>query len=75
MKSFMHGGVKMGFFGGDNDRSNQPSESERLAAQQIQENRAELETKKRSLYQTRLDIIKGQGAPIWTPNRTAPVHQ
>ena len=35
---------------------------------QLAENKAELERKKENLYQTRLDIIKGQGGENWTPN-------
>jgi hypothetical protein len=62
----------MGFFGGDND--SQPSQAEQLAEEQLQMNKAELENKKQSLYQTRLDIIKGQGGQTWTPdmNKRAP---
>ena len=55
----------MGFLSGDDD--NQPSQSEQLLNQQIQQNRAELERKKQDLYKTRLDIIKGQGGQNWTP--------
>jgi hypothetical protein len=63
----------MGFFGGDNDR--EPSEAETLAQEQLETNKAELEAKKQSLYQSRLDIIKGQGKEQWTPdmNKRAPV--
>lgn len=57
----------MGFFGGDND--NGPTHAEQLADEQLQMNKAELETKKQNLYQTRLDIIKGQGGESWTPDR------
>lgn len=53
----------MGFLGGDN------SQAEDLANQQLALNKAELEAKKQNLYQTRLDIIKGQGGEIWTPDR------
>jgi hypothetical protein len=61
----------MGFLGGDNE----PSRGEQLADEQLQMNKAELEAKKESLYQTRLDIIKGQGAQQWEPdkNKRAPV--
>jgi hypothetical protein len=60
----------MGFLGGDNE----PSRGEELADQQLRQNQAELESKKQNLYQTRLDIIKGQGKEVWTPdmNRRAP---
>jgi|HubBroStandDraft_6_1064221.scaffolds.fasta_scaffold22339_5 hypothetical protein len=56
----------MGFFGGGgNDQYDRVAE---LQEEQIRNNKAELEAKKQSLYQTRLDIIKGQGAQSWTPN-------
>jgi hypothetical protein len=58
----------MGLFGSDDDQP-QPSEADQLASEQLQENQAELEYKKNNLYQTRLDIIKGQGAQTWVPNR------
>lgn len=59
----------MGFLGGDNE----PSRAEEIADEELRANQAELETKKQNLYQTRLDIIKGQGAENWTPdyNKTA----
>ena len=57
----------MGFFGGDNDPG--PSQADQIATEQLNQNKAELEAKKQNLYQTRLDIIKGQGAQQWTPNR------
>lgn len=60
----------MGFFGSDND---EPSRAEELAQQQIELNQAELEQKRQHLYQTRLDIIKGQGAQTFTPDRSSPV--
>ncbi len=55
----------MGFFGGDD--SDAPSRSEQLAEQQIRQNQAELENKRRNLYDARLDIIKSQGGQTWTP--------
>ena len=54
----------MGFLGGNND-----SEADRLAEEELRANKANLETKKQSLYQSRLDIIKGQGEQTWTANR------
>lgn len=62
----------MGFLGGDNESND---EGNALLNEQIQTNRAELEAKRQNLYQTRLDIIKGQGAENWTPdyNKRAPV--
>jgi hypothetical protein len=53
----------MGFFGGDDDQS----ESERLMQEQIQQNKEELELKRKNLYEERLEIIKGQGGQSWTP--------
>lgn len=40
--------------------------------QQIDQNNAELESKRQSLYRTRIGIIKGQGGESWTPDRTSP---
>lgn len=51
---FMSGG------GGHSDASNEIN-------QQIEQNKAELDAKKQSLYQTRLDIIKGQGTQSFSP--------
>lgn len=60
----------MGFFGGDNDNDSPgQSHAEQLADQQLQMNKAELENKKQNLYDTRLDIIKGQGGESWVPDR------
>ncbi len=59
----------MGFLSGGDDQS----QSEKLEQQQIDMNKQELAEKKQSLYQTRLDIIKGQGAEQWTPNRASGV--
>lgn len=57
----------MGMFGGDEDDS--ARESRDLLNQQIRDNKAELEAKRQSLYQERLDIIKGQGTEVWHPDR------
>lgn len=46
--------------GGNDDYSDQLAEQNRQTQQEI-------EQKKQSLFQTRLDIIKGQGAQSWTP--------
>jgi hypothetical protein len=48
------------------------SESEALMNEQIRNNKVELEAKKQSLFQTRLDIIKGQGGQLWHADRSAP---
>jgi hypothetical protein len=45
---------------------------ERVAAlqeEQINLNKAELESKKQNLYKTRLDILKSHGAQHWSPER------
>jgi hypothetical protein len=49
----------------DNDENNQ---SEDLLNDELQTSAAELETKKQSLYNTRLGIIKNRGGQEWTPN-------
>jgi hypothetical protein len=56
----------MGFLNSsDDDNNNEQDEGNRLLDQQLKTNQAELEAKKQSLFQTRLDIIKGQGAEDW----------
>jgi hypothetical protein len=59
----------MGFFGGGGNGGGQRSESDGLIDQQFKQNQAELEQKRKNLYQERLDIIKGQGGQTWTPKR------
>lgn len=66
MKFCTHGGEVMGFFGGDDE----PSRGEQLAQQQIELTQQELEAKRTKLYQEKLDIIKGQGAQRWAPDRS-----
>lgn len=63
----------MGFLGGDNDNGN--DRGSQLLDEQLRLNQAELEAKRQNLFQTRLDIIKGQGAESWTPdyNKRAPI--
>ncbi len=53
----------MGLFGGD-DPNQQAND---LTNQQIQQNQAEIENKRQSLYKERLDIVKGQGMQSWSP--------
>lgn len=50
--------------GGDDDGND--AENQRLQ-EQIDQQNAELETKRKSLYDERLRIIKSQGAENWTP--------
>lgn len=50
----------------DNDEQSAASDLENA---QLRQNQAELEQKKQSLFQTRLDIIKGEGGQAWTPSR------
>lgn len=66
----------MGFFGGDDDSSPGQSQADELASEQLMQNKAELEAKKQNLYETRIDIIKGQGGQSWVPDRTtrAPIN-
>lgn len=61
----------MGLFGGGgNSGAQQPSETDLLIEQQFKQNQAEMENKRKSLYQERLDIIKSQGGQVWTPRRS-----
>ncbi len=62
----------MGFFGGGGNSGAQDSgrtESDMLIEQQFKQNQADIQEKKQSLYQERLDIIKSQGKQVWTPKR------
>jgi hypothetical protein len=62
----------MGFFGGDGNSGAQDTQrnaSDALIDQQFKQNQAEIEQKKKSLYQERLDIIKSQGGQVWKPKR------
>lgn len=52
----------MGFFGGDNEPDNRAND---LIEQQMLDNEIEIENKRRSLTQTRLDVVKSQGAQQW----------
>ena len=66
------GGDKMGFFGGGGNSGGQDTaqaQSNALIDKQFQTNQAEIEAKKKSLYQERLDIIKSQGGQTWTAKR------
>ena len=56
----------MGFFGGDNE-----GQANELVEQQISQNNAEIEQKRQSIAKERLDILKSQGAPRWTPEPLA----
>lgn len=58
----------MGLF----DDSNEAAErSSALMEEQLQNNKAELEAKRRSLYETRLGIEKGMGSQQWQPDRSS----
>ena len=63
---FTSGGANMGFFGGGGNSGGQSS-ADALVETQIKNNQAEIEQKKRSLYQERLDIIHGQAGQQWHP--------
>ena len=58
----------MGIFGGD--ASDEQQEANRLVQEQLQSSAADIEAKRQSLYQTRLDIIKGSGGQSFVPDRT-----
>jgi hypothetical protein len=60
----------MGLFGGDNDNDN-PSQdrANSLLESQINQNKVELEQKRQSLAEQRINIVKSQGAPNWVANR------
>ncbi|MGC2661799.1 MAG: hypothetical protein WA324_27895, partial [Bryobacteraceae bacterium] len=61
------GGDKMGFFGGGGNSGAQEgrSASDELIDREFKKNQADIEAKKKSLYQQRLDIIKSQGNQDW----------
>lgn len=62
----------MGFFSGGGNSGAQAdarSASDDLIDKQFQQNQADIENKKRSIYQARLDIIKAQGDQVWHPKR------
>lgn len=60
----------MGFFGGHDEQSVPgPDSAEGRIQQQINENKVELESKRKNLAETRIGILKSQGAENWTPNR------
>lgn len=52
------------------------SQAESSINKQVEQNKAQIEQQRQELYQTRLDIIKGQGAQSWTPNmnQKAPIN-
>lgn len=62
----------MGFFSGGGNSGGQDTQrnaSDALIDQQFKQNQSEIEQKRKSLYQERLDIIKSQGGQVWTPKR------
>jgi hypothetical protein len=44
-------------------------EQQELLQQQIDQNNAEIEQKRQSVFDQRINIIKSQGAPTWTPGK------
>lgn len=60
----------MGIFDGGGDTSDQ-DQANALLEEQINQNKAELEQKRKDLVSQRINIIKSQGAEQWTPDRTA----
>lgn len=62
----INGGDKMGgMFGGDVGGNT-------AAEKQIRDNEIELEAKKKSLFEERLNLIKSQGAETWQPKIPTP---
>ncbi|HWI50129.1 MAG TPA: hypothetical protein VNU45_18110 [Rummeliibacillus sp.] len=60
----------MGFFGGgDSGASEAQQRSDELINQQFRQNQAEIEAKKKNLFQERLDIIKSQSGQSWHPTK------
>ena len=60
----------MGFFSGGGNSGAQDSaqmQSNALIDRQFNENQAEIETKRKSIAQQRMEIIKSQGGQIWHP--------
>lgn len=56
----------MGLFGDDdNGNSDQAARANRLTEEQINSNKAELEQKRQAMVQTRIDIVRSQGAEKW----------
>lgn len=68
MKCYINGGDDMGMFGGGGNSGAQ-NESNALVDQQFREHQADIEQKRRSLYQERLDIVKSQGTQNWAPDK------
>lgn len=56
----------MGLFGDDNDGQ---SKADVLLTEQIEQSRAELEAKRKGLYDTQLRIVKSQGGEQWESNK------
>jgi hypothetical protein len=59
----------MGFFRGGGNSGSQRSETDALIDQQFKQNQAEIEQKRKRLYEERLDIIKSQGGQVWHPRK------
>lgn len=55
----------MGFFGSFSNSGEKGKPEEDIYSK----NQAEIEKKRKDLYQQRLDIIKGQGGQLWTPKK------
>lgn len=60
----------MGLFdSGDDVDTSAQTQANYLLTQQINQNKDELEQKRQSLVDQRVNILKSQGAENWTPNR------
>jgi hypothetical protein len=58
----------MGFFGGGGNSGAQDTASQQIT-QQFKQNQADIEAKKKALYEERINIIKSQGGQNWHPKR------
>ena len=62
-------------FDSENQHTTGQSSSNALIEKQIQQNEAELESKRKALFDTRLSIVKSQGKENWgTPTSTKSVN-
>lgn len=52
--------------------NNGESPGDRAVDDQINQQKAEIEQKRESIYQTKLDIIKSQAGQVWQPGGNAP---
>lgn len=57
-----------------NDNSDEIEESQKeqqaLLQEQIDQSNAEIEQKRQAIFDERINIIRSQGAPVWSPGKT-----